>query len=593
MTAIKVLIKTVWKKSVAFACILSMLLAGQAVSVQAGPLDGIGGWISDRANDVSNFANDAGDTIAGSDVGKFIGEKASAAGNAIGSGMSSAGGFIGENASAVAGRIADSDAAKLIGLYKDTVGEWIGSNAAAAGKMIGENAATARIWIGDNAKIAGSWIGESVSSARDWLGKNASNACGWIVENGTIVGAWIGETVSGAGIWIGENASAAGTMIGETASGAGIWVNEKVTNIYQWIEDNALFSQDGIAILGDNLTAFGIGKKAELEELAIGIRDYVANMDPSVYTSKEYYIQSGEKFLLGEYSNSSMTGLAAGLSVVASIVNLDVAMDLRDLTHDIQYIGDGSIGIVELGIDAASCLPVIGVVKNVKYLDDIKDAVKAVDSITDVADGVKEASRVSDVIDGVKDVSKAVDIADEVKDTSKAAEIANDVKDASKAVDIADEVKDVSNTAEIADDVKDASKVSDTAADMTKSPDVVDDVTDVVKQFPQKAVSELPEKVQENYKLLEEAGWDGEIALENMKEGTSAGKVFENWDDDLPVEKDGVILSYKEYDAYQIGDEPGFKHRGSARFVRDNTGTVYYTDDHYETYSIINDIISE
>ena len=468
------------KKLIASLSIMAMLSANvSTVTVQAGPLDGLGGWISDRAEDVSSIASDAGQAIADSDAGKFIGDKAAAAGEALGSGMSAAGEFIGENASAAADWVANSDAGQFVGEYAGIAGEWIGTNAAAAGKMIGENAAIAKVWIGENAEIAGSFIGENASTAVDWLGKNGSSACDWIVENGTIVGAWIGETASGAGVWIGENASAAGTMIGETASGAGIWINERVTDINAWIEENSLFSEDGIAVLGDNLAAFGIEKKEDLEDLATGVMNYVENIDPSVYTSKEYYIQTGEKLLLGEYSDADMTGLAVGLNVVASIVNLDMAMDLRDLAHDIQYIGDGSVGIVELGIDAASCLPVIGVVKNVKYLDDIKDVAKAVDGITDVADGVKDASKVADVIDGVKDASKAADVVDGVKDASKVADAVDEIKDASKVADAVDDVKDASKAADVADDVKDASKAADTADDVKEASKVADTADDV------------------------------------------------------------------------------------------------------------------
>ena len=469
------------KKAIAITCITSMLLANiGTMAVQADPLGDVGKWFSDRADDVSGIASDAGQAIADSDAGKFVSEKTSAAGEAIGNGMSAAGEFIGGHASAA--------------------GKWIGTNAEAAGKMIGENAAIAKVWIGDNAKIAGSWIGESASAASDWLGENGSNACNWIVDKGTIVGAWIGETASGAGLWIGENASAAGTKIGETASGVGIWVNEKVTDINKWIEENSLFTKDGIAVLGDNLAEFGIEKKEELEELAIGINDYVKNIDPSIYTTKEYYMQTGEKLLLGEYSDKSMTGLAVGLNLVASIVNLDMAMDLRDLTYDIQYIGDGSVGFVELGIDAASCLPVIGIVKNVKYLDDIKDVAKAVDGIADVADGVKDATKIADVVDDVKDAAKIADVVDDVKDAAKIADAVDDVKDATKIAEVVDDVKDASKIADAVDDVKDASRIADTV-DEVKDVSAAAEVADEVKDA--STVAEIADDVEDTSKIAD------------------------------------------------------------------------------------------
>ena len=95
------------KKAIAFVCITSILSANSmTMTVLAGPFDNIGGWISERANDVSEIAGEAGKAITDSDVGKAIsekataageaiGEKASAAGEAIGNGMSTAGEFIG------------------------------------------------------------------------------------------------------------------------------------------------------------------------------------------------------------------------------------------------------------------------------------------------------------------------------------------------------------------------------------------------------------------------------------------------------------------------------------------------------------------
>ena len=525
------ILRAVSRRTVALTWV-AIIIFGQlgAVYVQAGPLDSIGGWISDRAEDVSDIAGDAGQKISNSGAAKFIGEKASAAGDVVGNGLNSASEFLGENASAASDLIVNSKAGQFVTEHVGIAGDWIGTNAAAAGKMIGENAAIAKVWIGKNADIAGSWIGERSSSAVDWFGATASNACNWIIENGVIVGAWFGETTSGARMWIGKNASSAGTMIGETASGAGIWINEKVTDKIAWIKENSLFSKDGIAVMGNNLADFGIEKAEELEELAVGIKDYVKTIDPSVYTTKEYYIQTGEKLLLGEYSDANMTGLAVGLNILASVVNLDMAMDLRDLAHDIQYIGDGSVGIVELGIDAASCLPVIGIVKNVKYLDDVKDIAKAVDGITDVADGIKDASKVADIVDDVKDASKVADIVDDVKDASKVADIVDDVKDASKVVDAADGIRDASKVADIVDDTKDASKVADIVDDVkdaSNAAEAADDVHDTMQ------AADMVDDVKESAKAAEVADdvKDASKATDTADDVKDASKAVDVADD--------------------------------------------------------------
>ena len=97
------------------------------------------------------------------------------------------------------------------------------------------------------------------------------------------------------------------------------------------------------------------------------------------------------------------------------------------------------------------------------------------------------------------------------------------------------------------------------------------------------------------YKMYDNCDWNGPMAMDMLPEGSSAGKDFFNWDEDLPVfDAYGKELSYNEFDAYPFGSDPGKKilkngeeTRGINRFVRDNLGNVYFTDDHYETYKMI------
>lgn len=89
-----------------------------------------------------------------------------------------------------------------------------------------------------------------------------------------------------------------------------------------------------------------------------------------------------------------------------------------------------------------------------------------------------------------------------------------------------------------------------------------------------------------------DCGWDGEKALADMSDGTEAGRVFKNIDEDLPlVDVEGNKLSYVEYDAFSKGDDPlpplVEGGRGPSRFVRDILGNVYYSNDHYESFQLV------
>jgi len=58
------------------------------------------------------------------------------------------------------------------------------------------------------------------------------------------------------------------------------------------------------------------------------------------------------------------------------------------------------------------------------------------------------------------------------------------------------------------------------------------------------------------------------------------GDFFGNYDEILPEEKN------REYYECDI-DTLGKKNRGQKRIVYSNDGLIYYTDDHYETYTLL------
>lgn len=97
-------------------------------------------------------------------------------------------------------------------------------------------------------------------------------------------------------------------------------------------------------------------------------------------------------------------------------------------------------------------------------------------------------------------------------------------------------------------------------------------------------ISELPENVQEAYKGYEEQGWQGILPGATM--GTSAGGEFANRDGDLPVtDAKGNPISYREFD---VNNKPADgAYRDGERFVKGSDGSVYYTSDHYLSFTRI------
>ena len=251
------------------------------------------------------------------------------------------------------------------------------------------------------------------------------------------------------------------------------------------------------------------------------------------------------------------------------MANVDLGLDIVDLVYNIQHYGNGDVGIPDLALSAVAVLPVIGVVKYVKYADTVIDGVKIAGTVADTA----------------SDVAKSVDTA---------IDVADNVHDAAKIVDIADAAVDTTKAADALDDVVDTAKL----ADASKTVDLVDDAVDAGKDFTKIPFDELPEKAQETYKTYAECGWDGEKALESMTEGTSAGRPFKNREELLPIfDGTGNELTYHEFDAFSLGDDPEFDPenphlRGLCRFVRDNLGNTYFTDDHYSTFTLITEAIA-
>lgn len=103
--------------------------------------------------------------------------------------------------------------------------------------------------------------------------------------------------------------------------------------------------------------------------------------------------------------------------------------------------------------------------------------------------------------------------------------------------------------------------------------------------IPKQRVEDLPQNVKQAYEGYSKSGWKGNF--HGQARGTRAGGNWDNDDLSLPVtDYENNRISYREYD---INDKiPGYD-RDKQRFVVGSDGRVYYTLDHYHTFTEVID----
>ena len=209
--------------------------------------------------------------------------------------------------------------------------------------------------------------------------------------------------------------------------------------------------------------------KEKIQAMANALNSEDFDIGQATKDAGNYVLKSGEKLILGDYSEENVTVLSMGANVFASISGLDTVLDVRDLAYDIQHIGEEEYIVARLAVDTIALIPIIGMVKYFKYTDE-------------VADGVKTISNV----------------ADQVSDASKSAE----------------NMAEILATAKTADNLGEA---LDNAADASKTVDKVDTVADTVKHYPHKTTT------YEQFKGQEIAG----VKYESKNVDYSTGEYFE------------------------------------------------------------------
>ncbi|NLD49818.1 MAG: hypothetical protein GX660_21945 [Clostridiaceae bacterium] len=96
-------------------------------------------------------------------------------------------------------------------------------------------------------------------------------------------------------------------------------------------------------------------------------------------------------------------------------------------------------------------------------------------------------------------------------------------------------------------------------------------------------IDSLPSNAKSMFNKYDSSGWKGSVP--GQTPGTAAGSKYLNRDAKLPtVDSAGNSITYKEYDVNNKLPNAG---RDAERFVRGSDGSVYYTNDHYDTFTKI------
>ncbi|NUF26964.1 VENN motif pre-toxin domain-containing protein [Gilliamella sp. ESL0254] len=96
----------------------------------------------------------------------------------------------------------------------------------------------------------------------------------------------------------------------------------------------------------------------------------------------------------------------------------------------------------------------------------------------------------------------------------------------------------------------------------------------------EKKLDELPNNVKNTFSQYEKNGWNGNF--NGQTPGTNAGRIFKNSDNQLPkVDSNGNPITYREFD---VNNRIQGQARDAERFVRGSNGSVYYTNNHYQTF---------
>jgi hypothetical protein len=96
-----------------------------------------------------------------------------------------------------------------------------------------------------------------------------------------------------------------------------------------------------------------------------------------------YVGRSSKSLILGDWTDEKPTGLSIGAGIGLGVVGADLPMDLRDLGHTVSHPEMSYDWGKRLVINGVAVLPVVGVIKYLKYFDDAGDLAKRADDLSE------------------------------------------------------------------------------------------------------------------------------------------------------------------------------------------------------------------
>lgn len=124
-----------------------------------------------------------------------------------------------------------------------------------------------------------------------------------------------------------------------------------------------------------------------------------------------YVVKSGKKMALGDYDESEVTLLSVSGEIATSLVGVDMALDVRDLSYDMTHWGEGDYFALRVATDAVALVPVVGAIKYLKYSKEASKGAKAgVKTAKAVIGGTSVASkRTNKILNTSTDIGKNAD----------------------------------------------------------------------------------------------------------------------------------------------------------------------------------------
>jgi len=127
-----------------------------------------------------------------------------------------------------------------------------------------------------------------------------------------------------------------------------------------------------------------------------------------------YVVRSGKKMLLGDYDESEVTLLSVSGEVATSLIGVDMAMDVRDLSYDLTHWGEEDYFALRVATDAVALVPVVGAIKYLKYSKEAKAGVKTAKAV--IGGTSAAAKRTNKILNTSTDIGNN---ADESADVAK------------------------------------------------------------------------------------------------------------------------------------------------------------------------------